>query len=98
MKNFDARLNKLEGKNGSTQIMMILIREHQTLKEALIQFNQQYNTNLKERTVKRWNNLPGFKMSIKISPNFDADIFLDCLMHKDKEKIIFKNFEMDFLN
>ncbi len=91
MKNFESRLDKLEGKYSNEKIMMIEIKEGQTLKDAVNEFNGIHNTKLKERVVKNWDELSDFMGKVKISPNFNIDIFMESLMKKDTS-LILKNF------
>ena len=98
MKNYESRLSKLEGRFGSSSIIMLLIRKDQTLGEVIADFNQIHKTNLKERTVKKWPNFPKIDQTIKLSPNFDIDIYLSDLVYHDKGEIILKNFEYNFVN
>ena len=91
MKNLDGRLERLEGKLSSDKMMMIVIKDDQTLKDAVKEFNRINGTNLKEREAKRWEEIPPPFGPLRISPNWNIDDFLDDM--KNNSNRILKNFD-----
>ena len=83
MKSLESRLDRLEANSQSKDIIMIFIKEGQTLKDAVDEFNKMHKAKLKLKDVERWDCFPKFE-SVKISPTWN---FADFLKHT-KAKIL----------